>query len=407
MPTAIVFGATGIIGSEIVNALGSQPQTWTKVYAVSRTQKAKYPPTIVHSTLDLQADAESLAKQLDGIEADYIFFAAFLAAGSEYDDVKVNGSMLQSLLDALTMTGIDRKFKRFILTCGGKQYGQHFGRPKNPMQESDPWLEADDWPPNFYYDQQRILANAAKGKSWDWVVTYPGGVIGFARGNFMNMCTAIGLYAVVSAALPGSELPYPGNPEFYLRFNCWTSSKLHARFCLWASQEKSAGNQAFNVVNGDAESWQNLWPKVARYFGTKLPATMFEGERYKDFESGEMEITRRPPIDGVAEEMGMKNAFAPTGRIEQRIDLFKWARRSDVMAAYKKIQKEHRLEKDAWEKATWGFLSWALGARNYDCVVSMSKGRKYGWTGYQDTWESMVQTFEKLEEERILPRRQM
>lgn len=67
---------------------------------------------------------------------------------------------------------------------------------------------------------------------------------------------------------------------------------------------------------------------------------------------GEMEMPRRPPIDGLAAEMRTKNAFQATGKIKQRVDLFKWARRPDVIAAYKKNQKEFRLERDAWEKET-------------------------------------------------------
>jgi hypothetical protein len=93
----------------------------------------------------------------------------------------VNGTMLQNFLDALSLTGAEEKLKRFILTAGLKQYAVHQGRPKNPMHETDPWLEKSDRPPNFYYDQQRILAKTAGGKSWDWVVTYPQDVIGFAK----------------------------------------------------------------------------------------------------------------------------------------------------------------------------------------------------------------------------------
>lgn len=36
----------------------------------------------------------------------------------------------------------------------------------------------------------------------------------------------------------------------------------------------------------------------------------------------------------------------------------------------------------------------------------MSKARKSGWTGYQDTWEAFEETFAELEEAKMLPRRQ-
>lgn len=61
------------------------------------------------------------------------------------------------------------------------------------------------------------------------------------------------------------------------------------------------------------------------------------------------------------------------------------------------------LEKDAFEKATWDFLDFVLG-RNYNIVISKSKARKFGWTGYIDTCESLKNTFKRLEELKILPR---
>lgn len=48
--------------------------------------------------------------------------------------------------------------------------------------------------------------------------------------------------------------------------------------------------------------------------------------------------------------------------------------------AWDKLVETHGLEKDAFEKATWGFLGFVLG-RDYNVVISMSKARKWGWTG--------------------------
>lgn len=50
------------------------------------------------------------------------------------------------------------------------------------------------------------------------------------------------------------------------------------------------------------------------------------------------------------------------------------------MCRWKKLQARDELEKDAFDKATWGFLGFVLG-RNFNIVISMSKARKYGWTG--------------------------
>lgn len=61
--------------------------------------------------------------------------------------------MLDNFLSVLS------SLKRVILVTGAKRYGVHFGAPKNPMCESDPWLIASHRPPNFYYRQQDILHN--------------------------------------------------------------------------------------------------------------------------------------------------------------------------------------------------------------------------------------------------------
>ena len=85
-------------------------------------------------------------------------------------------------------------------------------------------------------------------------MTYLNDVIGFAEGNFMNLSNALGLYTAVTNEL-STELIFPGSERFYVGFDSFTCSKLHACFCVWAALEPCAAGQAFNVVNGDVESW--------------------------------------------------------------------------------------------------------------------------------------------------------
>lgn len=62
-----------------------------------------------------------------------------------------------------------------------------------------PVIEGDSWPKSFSYDQQRVLANAANedGGGWTWAITYPHDILGVALGIFMDLATALGLYASV------------------------------------------------------------------------------------------------------------------------------------------------------------------------------------------------------------------
>jgi hypothetical protein len=182
---------------------------------------------------------------------------------------------------------------------------------------------------------------------------------------------------------------------------------LHARFCLWAALEPRAGDNAFNVVNGDTESWQNLWPQLAKRYGAKVPVKMFPGGdrgQYKEYEAAHSELPTPPPIVVYAEKLGLKDEFEDAHSVvHQQIDTAKWAQRPEVIKKWEELRDQFRLDQETWDKATWGFLTFLLG-REYSCVVSMSKARKLGWTGYQDTSEAFAETFDELEEAGILPK---
>ncbi len=158
--------------------------------------------------------------------------------------------MLQNFLEALTITGAEKKLKRVLLTTGCKQYGVHLGPVKCPMKESDPWIEDPGRPSNFCYTQQRILWAAAKKGGWEWIVTYPNNVIGVAKGNFMNLASSVAIYAAVNKELT-RELEFPRSEKFYNMFDCFTDSKIHGKFNKWAALEPKCGNQSFNIHNGD------------------------------------------------------------------------------------------------------------------------------------------------------------
>lgn len=395
----------GILGREIVSELGKDPKAWPNVYALSRSKKEEYPMNVKHTHLDLQGDPEQMAKELEHVDAEYVFFAAYLAQDDEDDATRVNGDMLQNFITALKLTGAAKKIKRFILTTGGKQYGVHFGRPKNPMHESDHWLTNPSYPSNFYYRQQKILKKEAEEIGFEWTVTYPNDVIGVAKGNFMNLVAAIGIYATVCKELD-QPLIWPGSPHFYTMFDCFTDSTLHARFNTWAAFEAKTANNAFNVVNGDVESWQNLWPKVAAKFGLVVPEKMFEDKDFAN-EFGDhgliMPLKETPPFSEFAPKAGLVGS--PTTQqsfVHGKLDLSKWAQRNEVKEAWKKIAEREGLDEQAFENATWQFLNFVLG-RDFDLVISMSKARKAGWTGYRDSWESIEEALERLVGEKIVP----
>ncbi|KAI0434181.1 NAD(P)-binding protein [Xylaria sp. FL1042] len=412
MLTAIVTGATGITGKAIVNALADSPE-YSEVYTLSRSQQAEPHPKVKHATIDLQQSAEEMAKSLSHVPpVTHIFFCAYLADPDEGEAARINGAMLANFLTALKQTGQIVDLQCFVLTCGLKQYGVHQGQPKNPMREDDPgflfWLEQEDRPPNFYYTQQRILEKAAddSGNRWSWTVTYPQDVVGFARANFMNLTSSLGLYCAVNKEIEGSKLVFPGNKQNYLAFNDWTSARHHAKFCLWAGTAQNANNQRFNVVNGDVQSWQDLWPRLAKRYGCTIPDKMFpspDGERqaYPGYESSVVKLHARPPVAEVEARLGLKDEFKQS-IVYNQIDLTKWAQRPEVVKAWESIRDRHGLEQGVWDNATWAFSNFLLG-REYSCVASMSKARKMGFNKYADTWVEFQHALKELEDAKMLP----
>ncbi|PYI09454.1 NAD(P)-binding protein [Aspergillus sclerotiicarbonarius CBS 121057] len=413
MHSAIVTGATGITGSAIVHHL-VKDSSYDKIYSFSRSNPGYKDNKIEHVTLDLQSSAQDMAKSLEGVSAEYIYFCAYLVPNDPSQLSQVNATLLSNFLEALVLTGATKRIKRFILTCGFKQYGVHIGPGKQPLLEDDPLLEKNaggvSWPPIFYYGQQRILAEAAQKGSWEWVATLPEDVLGYARGNFMNEATSLGLYCAVSKALPGSELPYIGSKANYFAFNCWTSANLHAKFCLWAAMAPGAGNQIFNVMNGDTESFQNLWPRLAARFGCRIPDPMFpnggvpDTKGFKNYESSTIRLQNKPPLKVAASALGLSadSVAEDPPTLFLQVDPEKWAKREDVNKAWGTLRDKYNLDQKAWDKATWDFLTMTLG-RDWSCVASMSKARKLGWTGYADTWDELEETLQILEKEGVLP----
>lgn len=99
---------TGIVGREIVRALGQDLEQWTTIRALSHSQKEKHASNVKHDDMNLTGSAEETAKQLKGVEAEYLFFAAYLHEDSEQENWDVNGAMLRNFLDALDMNDAPR-----------------------------------------------------------------------------------------------------------------------------------------------------------------------------------------------------------------------------------------------------------------------------------------------------------
>ena len=62
---------------------------------MSRSKKEDFGPRVKHTHLDLTASAETMCNDLKGVEADYVFFAAYLQRNPDRENTRVNGKLLR------------------------------------------------------------------------------------------------------------------------------------------------------------------------------------------------------------------------------------------------------------------------------------------------------------------------
>jgi len=131
------FG-TGILGRGIVDELSKHPEEWKEIYAMSRSKKGSFPPRVKHSHLDLTASADDMAEEVKDINAEYVFFAAYLDAGDADENTRVNGK--DDSLD-LTTGESDIKSRRHVreLPQGPRDQRRNDSNQEN---RSRLWFEA-------------------------------------------------------------------------------------------------------------------------------------------------------------------------------------------------------------------------------------------------------------------------
>ncbi|UNK16092.1 SDR family oxidoreductase [Paenibacillus sp. N3/727] len=253
---ALVVGATGIIGSYILDHLSSLVD-WEAI-GVARTIPDKHPERYVSLNL---LDADQVKETLGHIQGiTHIFFAAYqdFPAHSK-EQIEVNTNMLANAVRGVEETS--NSLERVVLMQGAKVYGAHLGKFKTPAKESDP----RHLPPNFYYNQEDFLRTHQVGKSWSWTILRPDLVAGVSIGNPMSIAMVIGVYASISKEL-GLPLRFPGKEGAFRALVQLTDASLLARASAWAAVQEHTAFEIFNITNGDFFRWENLWPKLARYF---------------------------------------------------------------------------------------------------------------------------------------------
>jgi nucleoside-diphosphate-sugar epimerase len=346
--TALVAGATGVVGRNLLRRLVSDPD-WDVIAVSRRTPDIEGEYRHIAADLLNRVNAEA---RLGGLgEVTHIFFSAYVEKPTWAEMVAPNMALLSNLMDAVEPTA--KGLQHVNLMQGTKWYGNHLGPFKTPAKETDP----GHMPPNFYYDQQAFIVNRQKGKAWTWSSARPHGVCGFAIGNPMNLVMVLAVYATISKAL-GLPLRHPGSEANARALYNVTDGELLARACVWMATDPAAANEPFNITNGDIFRWQDMWPAIADYFG-------------------------------------MKTAQA------QKIDLLHMM--ADKGTLWEALVKKHDLQPIPYKQLVrWDYGNFVFRPE-FDIISSTIKAKQYGFAEVQDSQEMFLRHFDELRAKRVIP----
>jgi nucleoside-diphosphate-sugar epimerase len=350
--TALVVGASGIVGSATATLLVNQG--WT-VHGLARRPVKQQGVQPVAA--DLQ-NAGATAAALKGIHPEAVFITTWLRQDSEAENIRVNSAMVRNLLDCLAKpTGR----RHVALVTGLKHYlgpFEAYGKgtlPQTPFREEQGRLDVG----NFYYAQEDQLFAAAERDGFAWSVHRPHTVIGKAVGNAMNMGTTLAVYATLCRE---TERPFyfPGSAAQWNGLTDMTDARQLAHHLLWATMTPAAASEAFNVVNGDVFRWSWMWGRIANWFGVE--AAPFDG-------------TMRP----------LEQQMAGDADLWRRI-----------------AEREGLAEPNLSRLASPWHTDADLG-RPIEVVTDMSKSRRLGFKEYQATDDAFFDLFAQLRADGLIP----
>ena len=352
--TALVVGASGIIGSNLAQELLANH--WT-TYGLARR-----PGTDIAGLQPVAADlldVASLETALADIQPTHVFITSWMRNDTEAENIRVNSAMVRNLLAVL---GPKHSVQHVALVTGLKHYLGPFEAyvsggvaPPTPLRESQPRLALD----NFYYAQEDEVYAAAARDGFTWSIHRPHTIIGKAVGNLMNLGTTLAVYASICKAT-GRPFRWPGSRAQWEGLSDVTDARVIAKQLVWAATTEAARNEAYNVVNGDVFRWSQLWGRLAEWFGVE--AVGFDG-------------TIHPLEAGMADDADLWREIAT---------------------------KNGLAEADLSRLASPWHTDLDLG-RPIEVMTDMANSRKRGFIVFQPTEDSFFDLFAKLREDRLIP----
>ena len=348
MRKAVVTGATGVVGRYLLGHLLEQGD-W-EVVAVSRR-----PPDVagryLHLPVDLLDPGDCRTKLGALHDVTHVFYCAFLQDPDPAKHVARNTAMLVNLVEVVEAASPG--LAHVHLAEGTKWYGSHLGPFTTPAKEWHPRHAG----PNFYFDQQDWIETRQRGRRWTWSAVRPHAVCGFSVGSPMNLALAIAVYGSLCKPL-GLPFSHPGPAENFHALYQLTDASLLAKAMVWMATAPQCANQAFNITNGDLVRWENLWPRLAAFFGV---------------------------APGPQRHFSLRGVLADKAHV--------WDR----------LVAEHELQPHAYEQvAGWGFADFVFGS-TWDIVSDVGKARRAGFCETVDSEDMLLGLLAQFRAGRIIP----
>ena len=405
---AIVVGATRISGFGALRSLLDSPQRWSTIYALSRNPLTPEMHSVLsreqlshvqHVSVDLTGSAEAIASSLRNakVQADYVFFFAYVhPKGKSAMDpsmaealVETNVPIFNNFLQALDIAEITPK--RILLQTGGKNYGCHIGRARLPYIESDP--QPKHLSENFYYHQEELLFNYCNlhpGTHWNVIRPFP--IIGAVPNAGMNTLLPFAVFAAVQAK-KGEPIFFGGDIEEWQYEGSFSSARLTGYLCEWAVLEDKCADQAFNAVDGCTMSWDRFFEELVRWYGVEAgvrgPELGVDKLETMEFAGGE----DSPLGYGPPTTFKMSPARRLGDWAQQPINAQTW---QDIMRDSKGEVKVN-VFKSGLDMTMAEFAYYKVGQ------PSMAKLRRFGFTGFVDTIESVFEMYGDLARMGVIP----
>jgi nucleoside-diphosphate-sugar epimerase len=345
---AVVVGDLGITGRAVIEHIATRSD-WKAVAVSRRTPDFETPTPFVAVDLLDRADCEAKLSQMN--DATDIVYAAHQPRATRAEPASPNLAMLRNAVEVLARSSPG--LRHVCLIQGGKAYDAHRCPARTPAKESDP----SQLRPEFCCDLEHFLCERSAAASWTWSALRPEATSGLAVANPMNLLMIIGVYAAMCREF-GVPFRFPGTPDAYRALYQMTDARILARAVLWSATEPRCAGEVFNITNGDCFRWENVWPRLAAFFGLDCD---------------------EPHTFSLAEFMADKGPI--WGRIVERNGLRPYPFEQIV----------------AWEFGD------AVFASEHDKISSTVKARRCGFTDCIDTEDMFFELFTQLEERRILP----